>query len=86
MSANSYFLWCPGAFVVQCLLWLTGEVDFLFLAGCNALYLLQLLLYCPQFGRGWSPWLLYSRVTDHVLGYYDGTCVREGKPPESLNL
>lgn len=34
--------------------------------------------YKPHLSRGWSPWLLYSPLTDYAAHYYDATCVREG--------
>ncbi len=48
-----------------------------------ALYLLQLVLYKPQFHNGWHfEWLFYSALTDNVLRYYDAACVRLGPAPD----
>ena len=45
-----------------------------FTIGCiTGLYFMQLLLYRPHNYRGWPPLLLYSRLTDFVLHYYDGS-------------
>ena len=49
-----------------------------FTIGCIlALYFLQLALYRPHNYRGWPALLLYSKLTDFVLHYYDGVCLRE---------
>jgi len=54
-----------------------------FTIGCiTGLYFMQLLLYRPHNYRGWPPLLLYSRLTDFVLHYYDGVCLREGPAPD----
>merc|ERR1711907_18261 len=54
-----------------------------FTIGCIlALYFLQLALYRPHNYRGWPALLLYSKLTDFVLHYYDGVCLREGPAPD----
>ena len=75
----SYFFFFPAILVVLAALWYSDLASLWSVCAPLILYFLHLGVYRPQQHLGWSPWiLLYSRVTDFVLHYTDGTCVREG--------
>ena len=48
----------------------------------TAVYFAQMAFYVPHKNGGWNPAMLYSGLTDCVLHYYDGVCVREGPAPD----
>lgn len=76
--ASYFFFWMIGVGVLALLAYfnvISTRASFMIVT----FYMASLLVYKPQFNRGWYfGWFLYSPFVDWCLGYYDATAVREG--------
>lgn len=79
---GSYFFFGP---IIACVLgalcwfqWLSGQL----IVGLLVVYFAQIVLYRPHLSTGWPAFLLYSRMVDFALHYYDAVCLREGPAPD----
>lgn len=78
--SSYFFFWAIGLALLVQAVWLnvisTQSGVLISLA-----YAASIVVYKPHLGRGWYfHWFLYGPLTDLVLGYYGGRCIREGPP------
>jgi len=76
----NYVFWGVGGVFILLSFYLAGIISWYMVKVIFVVYTLQLLLYYPQYGRGWSPlweYVLKSSVCDLGLCYLDAWMVQE---------